>query len=74
MKPFSMRDMPKRFYKMTLDEQESYLSKYLQELHQVVDRTMKMLATVRGGFKYEPLEERPDLEYDTKTLKQGEGI
>jgi hypothetical protein len=59
---------------MTLDEQETYLSKYLQELHQNVDQVMKMLATVRGGFKYEPLEERPDLEYDVINLKQGEGI
>ena len=59
---------------MTLDEQETYLIQRLQELNQYVDDTKKMLATVRGGFKYEPLEERPDLEYDVTQLKQGEGI
>jgi hypothetical protein len=62
-----MKPISRRFYKMTLDEQESYLSERLQELHQLVDHTRKMLATVRGGFKYEPLEERPDLEYDTSS-------
>jgi hypothetical protein len=69
-----MRDIPKKFYKMTLDEQEIYLTQRLQELHQNVDQTMKMLATVRGGFKHEPLEERPDLEYDIQQLKKGESI
>ena len=63
----------KKFYKMTLDEQENYLIERLQELNRYVDETKKMLATVRGGFKYEPLEERPDLEYDVNQLK-GEGI
>lgn len=69
-----MKPINRKFYKMTLDEQEAYLSQRLQELNQLVDHTKKMLATVRGGFKYEPLEERPDLEYDVTQLKQGEGI
>jgi hypothetical protein len=69
-----MKSIPKRFYKMTLDEQEAYLSTLLQEMNQDVDRIKKMLATVRGGFQYEPFEERPDLEYDISQLKKGEGV
>jgi hypothetical protein len=64
-----MRDIPKKFYKMTLDEQETFLSELLQKMHQDYDRVFRMLATVRGGFKHEPLEERPDLEYDIQQLK-----
>jgi hypothetical protein len=69
-----MKPISKKFYRMTLDEQENYLTQQLQELHQNIDLTMKMLATVRGGFKHEPLEERPDLEYDIQQLKKGESI
>jgi hypothetical protein len=66
--------IPKRFYKMTLHEQEAYLSTVLQEMHQETDRIFRMLSAVRGGFKHEPLEERPDLEYDISQLKKGEGV
>jgi hypothetical protein len=64
-----MRDIPKKFYKMTLDEQETFLTQLLQKMNQDYDRVFRMLATVRGGFKHEPLEERPDLEYDIQQLK-----
>ena len=51
---------------MSLEEQETYLVRRLQELHQMEDETKKMLGAIRSGYKYEPLEERPDLEYDIK--------
>lgn len=59
-----MKAISKKFYRMSLDEQETYLSQRLQEMHREIDEVMRMLAAVRGGFKYEPLEERPDLEYE----------
>ncbi len=54
--------VPKNFYKMSLQEQESILIKKLQDLHNEEVDVRKMLATIRGGYKIiEPKEiDRPD--------------
>jgi hypothetical protein len=54
--------VPKNFYKMSLQEQESVLIKKIQNLHNEEDEIRKMLATIRGGYKIiEPKEiDRPD--------------
>jgi len=54
--------LPKNFYKMSLQEQESILIKKLQDLHNEEIDVRKMLATIRGGYKIiEPKEiDRPD--------------
>jgi hypothetical protein len=54
--------LPKNFYKMSLQEQESILIKKIQDLHDEEDTVRKMLATIRGGYKIiEPREiDRPD--------------
>lgn len=54
--------LPKNFYKMSLQEQESVLIKKIQDLHNEEDEVRKMLATIRGGYKIiEPREiDRPD--------------
>lgn len=63
-----MKKLPKKFYTMSLTEQEIFLVAKLGELYEQEDRVKKMLAKVRGGYKYEPSEEiRPD----EIILKQG---
>lgn len=53
--------LPKKFNKMTKDEQETYLVERLLILIGEEDRIRKMLAQVRGGQKLEVvLDERPD--------------
>ena len=54
--------LPKNFYKMSLQEQETMLIKKIQELHNEEDEVRKMLAKIRGGYKIiEPKEiDRPD--------------
>jgi hypothetical protein len=54
--------LPKNFYKISLQEQESILIKKLQDLHNEEVDVRKMLATIRGGYKIiEPKEiDRPD--------------
>lgn len=54
--------LPKNFYKMSLQEQESVLIKKIRDLHNEEDEVRKMLATIRGGYKIiEPREiDRPD--------------
>ena len=54
--------LPKNFYKMTLSEQEAFLIKKINSLHNEEDIVRKMLATIRGGYKLiEPREiDRPD--------------
>jgi hypothetical protein len=41
--------MEKKVNEMTLDEQESWLVKKLQEYYAIEDDIKRMLATVRGG-------------------------
>ena len=41
--------MPKNWNKMSLREQEQWLSNKLEQLHKEEDSIRKMLATVRGG-------------------------
>ena len=52
----------KKFNKMSLQEQEAYLVKELQEMYRAEDSIKKMLGKVRGGQKVniqtEP--DRPD--------------
>lgn len=63
---------PQKFFKMSLQEQEAYLIELKRKMDTDYDELMKMLATVRGGYKYEVSTEpdRPDL----MTMKLGEGI
>jgi hypothetical protein len=62
----------KKFTKMSAEEQEALLVERLQTLNQAIDETKRMLAAIRGGYKYEASTEvdRPDL----LILKSGEGI
>jgi len=59
---FIRMKLPKNFYKISLQEQESILIKKLQDLHNEEVDVRKMLATIRGGYKIiEPKEiDRPD--------------
>ena len=53
--------MPKGFSKWTLNEQENYFSKKLQELYSVEQEYRRILASIRGGQKVQIIEmERPD--------------
>ena len=53
--------IPKKFNKMSKDEQERWLVSKLIEVHEQEAHLRRMLATVRGGRKVELiLEERPD--------------
>lgn len=55
---------PSKFNKWTLESQEEWLTKKLQELHKEEDNLRRILYQVRGGLRYEPrIEDRPDLEY-----------
>jgi hypothetical protein len=52
---------PKNWNKMSLAEQEAWLVKKLNELHDMESNVKKALAKVRGGNKYEVKEiDRPD--------------
>jgi hypothetical protein len=54
--------IPKKFNKMTLQEQEAWLIERLQETHAQEDKIRRMLAEVRKGYRYEVTEiDRPDL-------------
>lgn len=54
--------IPKKFNKMTLQEQEAWLIAKLQETHAQEDNIRRMLADVRKGYRYEVREiDRPDL-------------
>lgn len=62
--------LTKAFYKMSLQDQESYLITELEKIYESEKQIKRMLATVRGGYKYEVTTEpdRPDL----MTMKLGE--
>lgn len=64
--------LTKAFTKMSLEDQETWLIKKLQETHKQEDEIKRMLANVRKGYKYEVATEpdRPDL----LMMKAGEGI
>lgn len=54
--------LPKKFNKMSIEEQEVYLTKKLAELYQTEKYLRKALASVRNKVKVEVSEEeRPDL-------------
>lgn len=54
---------PKYFFKMTLDEQESWLVERIFKIDEDREQVRKQLARVRGGLRVEPsIDERPDLE------------
>lgn len=54
---------PKYFFKMTLDEQETWLVERIFKIDEDREQVRKQLARVRGGLRVEPsIEERPDLE------------
>lgn len=53
--------LPKKFNKMTKDEQETILVQKLLQLIGQEDKIRRMLAQIRGGHKLElVLDERPD--------------
>ncbi len=55
--------IPKKFYKMSIEEQEIFLTKKLSELYKTEKYLRKALASVRNKVKIElSEEERPDLE------------
>ena len=57
--------LPKYFYKLSLQEQESFMTELLFKNNAEHDYIMKILGTIRGGYKYKPeTEERADLEYE----------
>lgn len=54
--------LPKKFNKMSIEEQEVYLSNKLSELYKTEKYLRKALASVRNKVKVEVSEEeRPDL-------------
>lgn len=54
--------LPKKFNKMSIEEQEAFLTKKLSELYQTEKYLRKALASVRNKVKVEVSEEeRPDL-------------
>ncbi len=54
--------LPKKFNKMSIEEQEAFLTKKLKELYQTEKYLRKALASVRNKVKVEiSEEERPDL-------------
>lgn len=54
--------LPKKFNKMSIEEQEAFLTKKLTELYQTEKYLRKALASVRNKVKVEISEEdRPDL-------------
>lgn len=56
-----MISIPKKFNKMSKEEQESWLVERLMEMQKVERKLRRMLATVRGGQKIQvKLDERPD--------------
>ena len=62
VKFFKMK-FPKYFFKMTLDEQESWLVERIFKIDEDREQVRKQLSRVRGGLRVEPsIEERPDLE------------
>ena len=53
--------MPKKWNRLTLNEQESWLVKKYQEMLAEVDSVTKMLAKIRGGQRIKVTEvDRPD--------------
>ena len=59
-----MKKKPKSWNKMTIQEQEAWLTIRQQELNALVDANFRELSRVRGGFKIElseDLSDRPDL-------------
>ena len=53
--------MPKGFNKWTLQQQEEFFIKKLNELHEIEKEIRKVLAKIRGGNRMEYKEiERPD--------------
>jgi hypothetical protein len=56
---------PKGFSKMTLDEQESWLSRQRTKILDSLEEVSRKLATVRGGMKIQPqVEDVPGIDYD----------
>jgi hypothetical protein len=54
--------IPKKFFKMTVQEQEVYLVQKLTEIYEKEKVIKRALAKVRGKNKIEPIDiDRPDL-------------
>ena len=56
--------LPKKFFKMSLQEQEAYLVVKLQKVNKEHDEIMKLLGKVRGGYPFEEGEEVSTLVYE----------
>jgi len=53
--------LPKKFYKMSNEEQERFIVSKLLELYETERQLRKILAKVRGNHKFEVEIDRPDL-------------
>lgn len=54
--------LPKYFFKLDTAQQEAYLVRKIQEIHKEEEKVMKLLSSVRGGYKFEAPEiDRLDL-------------
>lgn len=57
-------NLPKKFFKMSLQEKEAYLVVKLQKVNKEHDEIMKALGKVRGGYPFEEGEEVSTLVYE----------
>lgn len=56
--------LPKKFYKMSIQDQEAYLVDKLKKVNKEHDQIMKLLGKVRGGYPFEEGEEVSTLVYE----------
>ncbi|MFA6069814.1 MAG: hypothetical protein WC810_14620 [Janthinobacterium sp.] len=56
--------LPKKFYKMSIQDQEAYLVDKLKKVNIEHDQIMKLLGKVRGGYPFEEGEEVSTLVYE----------
>lgn len=57
-------NLPKKFYKMSIQDQEAYLVDKLKKVNKEHDQIMKLLGKVRGGYPFEEGEEVSTLVYE----------
>lgn len=57
-------NLPKKFFKMSLQEKEAYLVDKLKKVNKEHDQIMKLLGKVRGGYPFEEGEEVSTLVYE----------
>lgn len=57
-------NLPKKFFKMSIQDQEAYLVDKLKKVNKEHDQIMKLLGKVRGGYPFEEGEEVSTLVYE----------